>query len=781
MSEPTPAFRVDPTTAPANPVAAALASDPSVKQIRDFAFAVVLMESGRLGERQLIRATRDWSPQGQRTLAEQLAHQGLLSAEECIGLEAKATSYLNESDPAMQSDSPTDPGVTTAWTGPAGDQMSRLGRLLGIFHPAHADAAEEGRQVTTRFTLLRKLGQGGIGAVWLARDENLRRNVAIKELIVRSGVSDAVARRFQREAEITGQLEHPNIVSIYQFGEDAESGRAFYAMRFVGKKTLADAVKEYHEKCAAGMDVTLDLHRLLSAFLTVCQAIGYAHSSGVIHRDLKPDNIALDNFGQVIVIDWGLAKMLEDGDQHEGIADASGGTRDGAERTVAGHVLGTPLYMAPEQAAGRLDEVDERTDIYGLGAILFAILTGFAPHEKSHSSLSTATKVSEFLNSIASAPTPRVSDHIATVDPGLAAICEKAMSNRRYVRYESAGQLAEDVQRWMAGEPVSAHSEPLSRRINRWIAHHRRWSQVIAIAFIAVLVAGISLGFMARQKQIAEQHDQFHDMLAHARQMETQLGGAARSLGRNVRFMTNVPGIQGIISARGGNGENEADDVWRERIERVYQGLLRANPEYLSVSYIQVEGKNKSKEIARVARQSGDADQIFVVPKSRLAVFEEETLIHDVANLQPGEVKLSHKPLVRKGVVSRRHGLALVAGAPVYNEKNGVSQGAVVIKMSLADVIRQIARGLRKGPYEIFVTDTQGSVLMRQQRDSQMERESGKLDLCTILPDLRDFFADAGDQHFLSDGHTYVALRVRLDPDDHHTVVGIVFRLSLDR
>ena len=165
--------------------------------------------------------------------------------------------------------------------------------------------AGDTRDTRARFTMLRRIGQGGLGSVWLARDEELKRTVALKEMLFEKADSPNHLQRFQREAMITGLLEHPNVVPLYCFGFDEGSGKPFYAMRFLGKRTLCDAIGEYHAKRKAEQAESIDLHRLLTAFLDVCQAIAYAHSRGVVHRDLKPENVALDSFGQVIVLDWG--------------------------------------------------------------------------------------------------------------------------------------------------------------------------------------------------------------------------------------------------------------------------------------------------------------------------------------------------------------------------------------------------------------------------------------------------------------------------------------------
>ena len=266
---------------------------------------------------------------------------------------------------------------------------------------------DQQRELTSKFKLIRKLGQGGLGNIWLARDRKLNRNVAIKELRPEALESETAWVRFHREAEITGHLEHPNVISLYQYGVDQKSGEPFYAMRFVGKRTLADAIEEHHDKVEAGEADPLALHRLLSIFLDICQAIAYAHSRGVIHRDLKPENVALDNFGQVIVLDWGLAKVLEDSELATKMEHVKSMTESTLAETMHGDVVGTPLFMSPEQAAGALDQVDERTDIYGLGAILFSILTGDAPHTKS--AANSAADVESVLKAISVSEPPTAS------------------------------------------------------------------------------------------------------------------------------------------------------------------------------------------------------------------------------------------------------------------------------------------------------------------------------------------------------------------------------------
>jgi len=334
------------------------------------------------------------------------------------------------------------------------DLSKKTDRYLAVADELSVATSTAGdtKSYSAKFTLVRKLGEGGLGSVWLARDDKLRRNVAIKQMNASSLESPQNWQRFHREAEITGHLEHPNIVPLYQFGIDSTTNEPFYAMRFVGKRTLNDAIDEYHERRISDEEDELGLHRLLRSFLDVCQAVAYAHSRGVIHRDLKPENIALDNFGQVIVLDWGLAKLIENGDLSTQVSDETSIADEALAKTMVGEVIGTPLYMAPEQASGDLDNIDERTDI-GLGAILFAILTGLAPHENSRrAQAKEKVDFREVLRSIVDDETPQPRQFVDSVPRELEKICVKAMAKKRYARFESAVELADRVERWMAGQ-----------------------------------------------------------------------------------------------------------------------------------------------------------------------------------------------------------------------------------------------------------------------------------------------------------------------------------------
>jgi serine/threonine-protein kinase len=337
-----------------------------------------------------------------------------------------------------------------------------------------------------RFRILRPHARGGLGEVFVACDEELHREVALKEIQGRHADHRDSRTRFVLEAEITGGLEHPGIVPVYGLGHYAD-GRPFYAMRFIRGDSLQQAVEAFHKADVPGRDVgerTLSLRQLLGRFVDVCQAIAYAHSRGVLHRDLKPGNIMLGQYGETVVVDWGMAKAGSGADLAANSAE--GPLRpvmaSNTEPTRMGSVVGTPEFMPPEQAAGRLDHLGPASDVYSLGATLYCLLTGKAPFEaKEDGALLQRVQKGDF-------PAPRQVKR--NTPAALVAICLKAMALRPEDRYASARALADDIEQWLADEPVSAWSEPLAVRLRRWLGRHRTLVTGVAAA---VLVATVTL------------------------------------------------------------------------------------------------------------------------------------------------------------------------------------------------------------------------------------------------------------------------------------------------
>ncbi|MEM8681516.1 MAG: serine/threonine-protein kinase, partial [Planctomycetota bacterium] len=546
------------------------------KQEFDLAFTAEALERGTLTVRQISKALRNWTIYGSQPVADKLVAEGLVTAADRAAWSDEARRRLARVR-EFEGDFSSPSQIFRARSMEL-DKTGRVAKLLGLKN-IEPDVTGQSREVHSRFSLVRKLGEGGLGTVWLARDESLRRYVAIKEIRAGAGQDNAAAiARFRREAELTGRLEHPGIVPVYEFGTDQESGRDFYVMRFLGKHTMQDAIVEYHERRESGDDEPLLLHRLLTAFVNLCQAVAHAHAKSIIHRDLKPENVALDSFGQVVLLDWGLAKINDETGADEAAFASTGQCHD-ASTTVASQVLGSPMYMAPEQAAGRLDEMDERTDVFGLGGILYAILTGVAPHEHTSPNSETRRGVSDLLNDIVSRPLLRPSSIVPDIPPALEAISLKATHQKRYLRYGGAADIAEDVERYLAGDQVSAYREPTSKRVLRWVQTHPRTSQALGIALVLLIALLTFGGYAMRQKQIAQNTLRFYRASDIAKEVAFQLESQAELATTEVRFVSELPPIQGIVDA-GQPGTTETEAIWIERLETILEGLMRHNPAY---------------------------------------------------------------------------------------------------------------------------------------------------------------------------------------------------------
>jgi eukaryotic-like serine/threonine-protein kinase len=309
----------------------------------------------------------------------------------------------------------------------------------------------------TRYRLIAQVARGGMGIVYAAEDELLQRRVALKVLEV-SGSAGELANRLIREARVLARLEHPGIVPVHDAGTLAD-GQVFYTMKFVEGQRLDDYIQS--------MASTPDRLRI---FLHICDAVAFAHVRGVLHRDLKPANVMVGSFGEVLVMDWGLAKILADAVETDsrcpdaattrGASSEHGMISSGKPLATTGHgsVMGTPGYMSPEQARGEIELLDARSDIFSLGALLRYLLCERLP---SHSS--------------------------TRLERSLEAICTKACAQEREQRYAAVQDLAADVSRYLDGIAVSAHSESIFDKLARFYRRYRFFIWLIA-AYLLVRV-----------------------------------------------------------------------------------------------------------------------------------------------------------------------------------------------------------------------------------------------------------------------------------------------------
>jgi len=428
--------------------------------------------------------------------------------------------------PAIREALPPDSGQTLFEIAPT-ERARKVTEKLPSVRPRRdadtkRDPTGEFEIMDGRYEILREFARGGMGRVLLAVDTTVGREIALKELLPERGgttrysasgsSTSANIERFLREARVTGQLEHPNIVPVYEIGVRAD-GSVYYTMKFVRGDTLGQRLKTINAEHKDDPQTALRKRlELLDSFTQVCNALAFAHDRGVIHRDLKPSNIMVGEFGEVLVLDWGLAKLKDAPNEPEPeptpkararAATDSSRTRavqdTSTVHTMDGTILGTPAYMPPEQA--NAEEADERSDVYALGAILYEILTGSAPY----TGASAAAIVAKVMTQD---PTP-ARDLATHAPPELCALVERAMLRDRDKRLQSAADLAREVKAFRDGRTLSVYSYSSGELVRRFVGRNKAAVSVAAVlvAILAVVGAWSWVSILTEQRRAEDERD----------------------------------------------------------------------------------------------------------------------------------------------------------------------------------------------------------------------------------------------------------------------------------
>jgi eukaryotic-like serine/threonine-protein kinase len=484
----------------------------------DILFAIIAAQMELANPTQLASAVVNRSKDSSGSLADQLVAAGLLTTAERQRVETDLKVKLSDHCQTITSQVevldklvPAEEGTVDLGGKPA--PASSADPREDVLQTSNPDV-DAALSAGYRYQVSGIHAKGGQGQILLAFDPEIGREIAIKEFFEHRdaghtpGDSTPEMERFLREAQVTGQLEHPNIVPVYELSKK-EDGSFYYTMRMVHGQTLT-------ERLMASKNLP-DRMKLLGAFWDLCNAIAYAHSRGVVHRDIKPSNVMVNEFGQTVVLDWGVAKVKGRPDlATKEMLQVSGSSLE----TSLGTAIGTPSYMSPEQARGDTDSIDERSDVWSLGAVLYGILAGRRPFRGSNTE--------ETMRMVREEELTPVLQIESNAPPELSAVAEKCLRKQSTERYQSAQDLAAEVDAFMTGGRVRADHYSAWELLKRFAGQHKAAFAASLLVLVVVVTALVVVSIALQAESVALQREHSEQLKANTRLAQAYLEKADR-------------------------------------------------------------------------------------------------------------------------------------------------------------------------------------------------------------------------------------------------------------
>ncbi len=593
--------------------------------------------------------------------------------------------------------------------------VPEIGGMATVIEPEGPRNSDAGALVIQQaYKKLKFHARGGLGEIYVADDSELQRDVVLKFIRPKHRDRRDCREQFQLEAEVTARLDHPGVVPVYGFGKTPD-GRLCYAMRFIQGETLEEYIARMHSPTIEkdGQRIkhdstfaksrSVEFRSLLIQFCTVCNTIAYAHNRGILHRDIKPENIMLGKYDDTLVVDWGLAMPINrdetaraSGEQTLMPSSGSGGSSGG----TTGGPVGTPAYMSPEQAAGVVG-LGPATDIFSLGATLYKLLTGTAPY--------TGDSAREALTKARHGTYVNPSEKRDDIPRGLEAICLKAMAIDPDARYATGVDIADDIELWLADQPVSAVKERWYERQARWMRHHQGLTQTI-VTCILLVVVGLSVwatsAVDARNNLVQTRVESLN---AEGRFHEHVIVSDFDELRNDIRLLVGRPTLTDAALAL---EKGKLPEELRLDTERLFLEFMAQNPNYIQVRYLANDAEGYEK--MRMDRSSPGTEPVLI-PDTELQPKGDRGYFRDTVKLARNEVYLSSIDINREQGRYQWDRPVVRAGAPVYDPATSRVLGIVVINIHFGRIIKSLEREeparAEQNELLVFLTDEEGRFL----------------------------------------------------------------------